>query len=137
MAEFSEQLVATLLGGSLADSVVQKGWDVRLPSAERVQVRYLANSSGAWVNEHLVAMDEHLDAYALVIFIDLLPESIIVFRGDLTKLCSYLGKRHPRQDVTVQFTRRNYLRLRDGSDRPDGIGVEIFDLRPLAATISS
>src|SRR5262249_5622271 len=55
LAEFSEHLVQALLGGKLASSRVQKGYDLTIPSGERVQVRYLANPGAvSWVNEHNV-----------------------------------------------------------------------------------
>lgn len=44
LAEFSERLVAALLGGELATNRVQRGWDV-LADGRHVQVKYLANWS--------------------------------------------------------------------------------------------
>jgi hypothetical protein len=63
LAEFSERLVAGLLGGALAASRVQKGHDLVTLAGQTVQVRYLANGSGGWVNEHTVSFDGHLDWY--------------------------------------------------------------------------
>ncbi|TDA69365.1 MAG: hypothetical protein D9V47_05535 [Clostridia bacterium] len=54
LAEFSERLVASLLGGRLAESRVEKGYDVLRPDSGRVQVKYLANPDGTWVNGHTV-----------------------------------------------------------------------------------
>ena len=45
--------MAALLDGTLPESRVQRGYDV-IAGGERIQVRYLGNPSGAWVNEHLV-----------------------------------------------------------------------------------
>lgn len=52
LAEFSEGLVAALLGGTLATSRVQRGHDLVAPRYGQVQVRYLANPPGPWINEH-------------------------------------------------------------------------------------
>lgn len=79
LAEFSEYLVASLVGGSLATSRVQKGFDVVDPKGEFVQVRYLANSAERWVNEHPVVFTEGLDAYALVVFENLAPAGVVIF----------------------------------------------------------
>lgn len=54
LAEFSEHLVAALTGGTLATSRVQARYDLVLGDSTTVQVRYLANPAGPWVNEHLV-----------------------------------------------------------------------------------
>lgn len=54
LAEFAERLAAVLLGGTMAKNRVQRGWDVMTPTGRRVQVRYLANPSGEWVNGHQV-----------------------------------------------------------------------------------
>ena len=68
LAGFSEHLVAALLGETLADSRVQKGYDLINPAGERVQVRYLANpGSIKWVNEHHVRCGPDFDRYALVL----------------------------------------------------------------------
>lgn len=52
MSEFAEILVRDLVGGQLAPSRTEKGWDVETPEGEKIQVRYLANRSGNWANWH-------------------------------------------------------------------------------------
>src|SRR5687767_5040124 len=67
LAEFSERLVAKMLGGELAGSRVQAGYDLVTPTGQRVQVKYLANPAAAWVNEHHVHFGHpDCDVYALV-----------------------------------------------------------------------
>lgn len=68
LAEFSEQLVYALMGGTLAPSRVQAGHDLVLLDEQKVQVRYLANPSEVWVNEHLVHRIAGVPLYALVLF---------------------------------------------------------------------
>lgn len=118
LAEFSEHLVATLTGSTLAPSRVQKGWDIETATGEHIQVRYLANPHDRWVNEHLVDFrSPETDKYALVVFEDLLPKAVLIFeRSGVRQLASRLGKRHPDQDVTIQFTRRNFLSLVSDKD---------------------
>lgn len=53
-AEFAEHVALAIIGGNLAQSRVQKGWDLTDGDGQRVQVRYLANPASRWVNEHLV-----------------------------------------------------------------------------------
>ena len=53
-AEFSERIAHAVLGGSLAASRTQKGWDLRDPGNRRVQVRYLANPEGRWMTSRRV-----------------------------------------------------------------------------------
>ncbi|MBO3739487.1 hypothetical protein [Actinoplanes flavus] len=58
-----------LLGGELAASRVQAHWDLELPGGSKVQVKYLANPAGRWVNEHTVRRPAgEVQQYALVLF---------------------------------------------------------------------
>lgn len=108
LAEFSERLVATLVGGRLADSRVAKGYDVVDPEGYKIQVRYLANPAGGWVNGHLVDFDDGLDRYALVLVEALEPKAVICFaRETLSDVCARLRKRHAHQERTLQLTRAN------------------------------
>lgn len=112
LAEFSERLVTELVGGRLADSRVAKGYDVIDTQECKIQVRYLANPEGRWINEHLVKFDEGVDFYALVIVEALEPRAVILFaRQTLQDVCVLLGKRHPNQDVTLQLTQLNVKAL--------------------------
>src|SRR6266446_4507418 len=66
LSEFAERLVCQQLGGALADSRVQKGYDLITADERRVQVKYLANPVGAWRNGHAVILSEEMDDYAVV-----------------------------------------------------------------------
>lgn len=128
LAEFSERLVAALLDGEMASNRVQRGWDV-LAGGRHVQVRYLANPADGWINEHHVQMTDDLDDYAIVFFEALLPISVVVLSKErLVEINSMLGKRHPRQDVTLQLTRVNYRQLLAERDRFSTVGVRVFDV---------
>lgn len=108
LAEFSEHFVAVLVGGTLPDSRVEKGYDIVDPDGRKIQVRYLANPEGPWVNEHLVSFNNDLDFYALVLVEALEPTAVICFSRDtLGQVCARLGKRHPHQERTLQLTRVN------------------------------
>jgi hypothetical protein len=73
LAEFSERIVAALLGGELASNRVQRGWDV-MADGHHVQVKYLANPGNeVWVNEHHIVVTADMDDYAIVFFEALLP----------------------------------------------------------------
>jgi hypothetical protein len=128
LAELSERLVAALVDGILPESRVQRGYDV-VAGDERIQVRYLANPSGAWVNEHLVDFRGDCDAYALVVVEALDPRHVIIFRrAGLAEVCRALGKRHPDQDRTLQLTRRNYLQILAERQRFRPFGVDVVDV---------
>jgi hypothetical protein len=108
LAEFSERLVAELVGGELAASRVEKGYDVIDKNGCKIQMRYLANPAGKWINEHLVKFDDGVDFYALVIVEALEPVAVIGFpRDGLHAVCHKLGKRHPDQGTTLQLTQHN------------------------------
>lgn len=109
-AEFAEHVALAVVGGEMAQSRVQKGWDFTDGEGRRVQVRYLSNPAGPWVNEHLVDFrGDGCDRYALVLFEALDLVAMIVFdREGLERVCAALKKRHPRQDLTLQFTSANY-----------------------------
>jgi hypothetical protein len=136
-AEFSEQLVHALMGGTLAKSRVQVGHDLVLLDGQKVQVRYLANPGDAWVNEHLVHLIPGVPLYALVLFEAFEVTGVLVFpTTDLTEICAALGKRHPRQDETLQFTRRNFSAIRDDPQRFRRLGLRIW-LPPLESADAS
>lgn len=128
LCEFSEHLVAGCVEGILARSRVQKGWDLTTPEGGRVQVRYLANGSGAryWINWHTVTLGPDIDLYALVVFIDLLPEAILVFSGDLSALCQEFSKRHGNQTRTFQITRANFEAFVAEPERYLDLGVQVI-----------
>jgi len=126
LAEFSEQFVRALLGGSLAESRVQAGYDLTLTDGRRVQVRYLANTGSAWVNEHRVGTLTGVDLYALVIFEAFAVVGVLVLpTGALGPIGTALGKRHPTQDRQLQFTARNWRTIRDDAARFEELGVRI------------
>jgi hypothetical protein len=127
LAEFSEWLIAALVGGTLADSPVQPGWDVLTPDNEKIQVKYLANPADSWVNEHCVQVSSLMDSYAIVIFEALLPQAIIVFPArNLAAVGVKLGKRHGNLDTTLQFTRANYHQIRKDPAGFKALGVHLY-----------
>lgn len=127
LAEFSEWLVAALVGGTLADSPVQPGWDVLGPDGERIQVKYLANPAEAWVNEHPVYVTELMDSYAIVIFEALLPKAVVVFPAlNLAAVGTAMGKRHGNRDAALQFTRANYRRILKDPLAFKALGVRLY-----------
>ncbi|WP_456788334.1 hypothetical protein [Cellulomonas sp. P5_C5] len=124
--ELAEHLVAEILGGVLADSRVQAGWDV-VTSEGAVQVRTLSNSgSDRWVNEHVVQSMATVDRYALVIVEDLAISAVLVFPADLSRVGAHLGKRHGNQTATLQLTRLDYTRLMDDRPGAAAAGVQIW-----------
>lgn len=128
LAEFSECLMAALLEGELAESRVQPNYDLTDPTGRRVQVKYLANPSAGWVNEHTIHFRDGVDDYAIVFFEDLLPIAAIIFpRTTLAAVCADLGKRHPRQDEVLQLTRRNVQDIRSNAEAMANHGVRVFE----------
>ena len=113
LSRFSEYVVAALLGGELASSRVQKGYDLIDTAGRRVQVRYLANPADRWVNEHLVTFVGDIDAYALVLFENLAPSGSVVF---------------PRSTLRTLRTRADVASGGHGgpSDDPHGASVALY-----------
>lgn len=127
LAEFSEHLVQALLGGKMADSRVQPGYDLTRPSGERIQVRYLANHGTCkWVNEHHVRSGPGFEKYALVLYESFDPRCVLVFPSDLAAIGAELGKSHPAQDRNLQFTRANYVMIRDDPGRFRRLGMQVW-----------
>ena len=127
LAEFSEVLVGKILNATLADSRVQKGYDLIKPNQRLVQVKYLCNPSRTWINEHPLKFPDSVDEYALVVFVSLQLESVLVFqRETLGQVCSLLGKTHPNQDTTLQFTRRNYETILTKKSEFEKLGLEVY-----------
>jgi hypothetical protein len=130
-SEFAERVALAALGGTLAASRTQKGWDFMDFDERRVQVRYLANPLGPWVNGHVVDFrGGGCDRYALVIFEALDAQSLIVFdHAHLTDVGRALGKRHAGQEDTLQLGQANYLAIVAAPARFADLGVEVIDLR--------
>lgn len=129
MAEFAEILVRDLVGGRLAPSRTEKGWDVQTEQGEKIQVRYLANRSDTWGNWHWVSSSELWDWYALVIFVDLQPLAVHMFpSADLSLICANLKKRHADQDRLLSYTYGNFVAIRKEPARFEELGVRVFDL---------
>lgn len=127
LAEFSEILVSKTLNAMLVASRVQKSYDLIRSNKRLVQVKYLLNPSRAWVNEHHVTFPETVNEYALVIYISLKLESIIVFKREtLGQVCKRLGKKHPNQEHTLQFTKRNYETILSEEVEFEKLGVEVY-----------
>ena len=126
LAEFAEALVANLVGGTLATSRVQADWDLETSGGTRYQVKYLANTSDSGVNEHCVRSRSGVDWYAVVMIEDFAVTGVIAFPPDLTDVCKALGKKHPRQDVELQFTRVNWLAIRKDPERFRALGLQIW-----------
>lgn len=119
-------LVATLVGGTLATSRVQAGWDLETPDGTRYQVKSLSNTIDSGVNEHFIRSRPGVDRYALVMIEDFTVVGVVAFPPDLTNVCATLGKKHPRQDVELQFTRANWLAIRNHPEQFRELGVQIW-----------
>ena len=126
LAEWSEHLVNALLGGTLATSRVQAAYDLTTPDGRRVQVRYLANPDGTWVNGHLVQSLPEVEGYALVLIVALQPIGVLLFPPDLTPICTALRKRHGFTDVTLQLTQVNWNTIRDQREQFEALGMQIW-----------
>ncbi len=126
LAEWAEHLVAALTGGQLAQSRVNPHYDLTNPAGETVQVRYLANTSRTWVNEHRVGTRAGVWWYALVLVEDFAPIGVLMFPQDLTEICSALRKRHPVQTTTLQLTRRDATAILDDPSRFEDLGMRIW-----------
>lgn len=126
LAEWAEHLVAALTGGVLASSRVQAAYDLTTPNGLRMQIRYLANPGVAWVNEHHVRNLPGADRYALVLFEAFTATAVLIFPPDLTAIGAAMGKRHPHQGETLQFTRRNWWSVREDPDRYRELGMTVW-----------
>lgn len=128
MSEFSEVLVANLVGGELAENRTQKGYDL-IADNKRIQVKYLSNPENKWINWHTVKFNEDMDLYALVYIEQLEPKYVFIFqKRDLTRLCDLLGKRHKNIDKELQFTKTNYEELIRNPEKYRDEGVEVIKL---------
>jgi len=125
-AEFAEHLVAALTAGTLAANRVQSEWDITEPDGSLNQVRYLANPAGRWPNEHLVRNIAGVTWYTLVLYEGGEVTGVLSFPQVLAPVCTALGKRHPGQDQTLQFTLRNWWTIRDDPDHFRDLGVRVW-----------
>lgn len=114
------------MGGTLAKSRVQAGWDLETPDGNRYQVKSLANTIDSGVNEHCIRSRSGVDWYALVMIEDFTVVGVVAFPPDLTNVGSALRKKHPRQDVELQFTRLNWLAIRNHPEQFRELGVQVW-----------
>jgi hypothetical protein len=130
LCEFSEVLVAKLLNANRAASPVQKGYDLVRPNNRTVQVKYLANPRGSWKNFHTIRFTNDHDEYALVFFVGLHLQAVIVFtRGSIQSACELLSKRHPNQMTTLQIYQRDFEQLLSRRADFEALGISIFEFR--------
>lgn len=118
-AELSEELVLAWLGGELASSRVERGYDLTTPNGRRVQVKYLANPDAIKrINEHCVIFPEEADDYALCIYDGLQFNFAIVFpRESLAAVAAELKKRHGNTDRRLDVTVGVLNAIRNEPDR--------------------
>lgn len=129
LAEFSERLVAAILGGTLAASRVQKDYDIIGSDNQYIQVRYVANPRGSWVNEHAVVFHGVTTHYALVVIEDLRPIALIVFPKDtVAETSSLLRKRHKNRDSMIGLTQVNVRRILAEPEQFEALGMDIYPL---------
>lgn len=135
LAEFAERLTAAVLGGELAASRVQKGYDLTTESGERVQVRYVANPSERWVNGHPIDFrGDGCDLYALLVVEDLDPKALLVFSKEgLPAVCAKLGKHHANAGVTLDLYQANYKTLMAAPSDFESHGVRVIDVSRLSS----
>ncbi|WP_327243005.1 hypothetical protein [Streptomyces sp. NBC_01320] len=126
LAEVAEHLILALWGGRLAESRVQANYDLVSADGEFVQVKYLANPLGSWPNEHPVRSIPGVDWYTLVVYEAFDVTGVLAFPPDLAEICAALGKRHPGQSTTLQFTRRNWWTIRDDAETYRQLGMRIW-----------
>lgn len=127
LSEFAEWVVLQELGGRLADSRVQKGYDLISSDGQKVQVKYLANPGPEWRNEHYVQFTNEMDQYAIVFFEGLELITMIVFpRDSLGDVYRLLKKRHSHQETTLQLTNRNYKSIVNDRTLFEPLGVLCF-----------
>ncbi|MFB6892821.1 hypothetical protein ACFCX4_26310 [Kitasatospora sp. NPDC056327] len=126
LAEVAEHLVLALWGGRLAASRVQADYDLVAADGEFVQVKYLANPSDGWPNEHVVKRVPGVHWYVLVLYEAFEVTGVLAFPPDLTDICAALGKRHSDRSATLQFTRRNWWAVRDGADAFRRLGMRVW-----------
>ncbi|MEU4066496.1 hypothetical protein AB0F25_29600 [Streptomyces wedmorensis] len=126
LAEVAEHLVLALWGGRLAESRVQANYDLVSADGQFVQVKYLANPLGSWPNEHTVRSISGVDWYALVIYEAFEVTGVLAFPPALAEICTALGKRHPGQSTSLQFTRRNWWAIRDDVETYRRLGMRVW-----------
>ena len=129
-AEFAERIALAAVGGTMAPSRTQKGWDFTDGEGRRVQVRYVANPAGPWVNGHVVDFrGGHCDRYALLIIEAFEPKSLLVFdAAEMPAVGAALAKSHGNLEHTLQLTQRNYMTMLDDPARFGTLGVEVLVL---------
>lgn len=132
LSELSEHIAKRLLGGELAASRVQKDFDLIRKNGKKVQVKYLANSLSKWINEHKIEFKKGMDEYALIIFENLYPKTLICFKKEfLSEVCKKLRKSHSNQSTTLQFTQKNYNIILSDKGTFESVGMEVFSVKYL------
>jgi hypothetical protein len=129
LPEFTEHLVAALLGARLAGSPVQPRWDIELPNGDKIQVKYVINKSdapGAWVNEHAVRVPPDVNWHAVVLMEGFVISVVLVLPADLGARMHGVGQDPPRSNVPLQLGRRNWQTIRTNPEHFRPLGVRVL-----------
>ncbi|MFF3624799.1 hypothetical protein [Streptomyces sp. NPDC002467] len=126
LAEVAEHLALALWEGRLAESRVQARYDLVSADGAFVQVKYLANPLDSWPNEHSVRSIPGVAWYTLVVYEAFEVTGVLAFPPDLAEICRALGKRHPEQSTSLQFTRRNWWTIRDDVETYRQLGMRVW-----------
>jgi hypothetical protein len=106
---------------------VQHTYDLIDPEGRTVQARYLANPAGSWVNGHNISFVTGLDRYALVVIEAFeLAGVLCVGAGHVAAAGALLGKRHPKQDTSLQLTQANWRQLVANRSAFETVGVSLL-----------
>jgi len=131
LAEASEYLVALLTGGELVKNRVQKGYDVVGSDGKRIQVKYLANPLNENKNGHTIQFPNEADLYAVVVFENLLPRSVLVFtRESVGPVYDRLGKRHKGRGYRLELTKANTETIALNAQEFRAMGIAVYPLMP-------
>lgn len=127
LAEASERLVALLTDGELVPNRVQKDYDVLDPTGQRIQVKYLANPLDKSINGHEIRFPKEADLYAVVVFEDLMPRSVLIFtRESLGPVYDRLAKRHKGRGEVLLLTKANADAIASDPQTFELLGVTVY-----------
>jgi hypothetical protein len=127
--EFAEHFIAAIVGGKLADSRVQSGWDVMRPDRRTIQVRTLWNTHvNTWLNEHTIKFPQSADEYVLVIFLNHKPRWIVAMDRSAMPVLRTLLKKTNKAKSEITLTASNLKAMCDRPQDFEDIGVRVIEL---------
>ena len=127
LAEFAEWIVARWTNGRLADSRVERGYDVISSDGRKLQIKCLSNPAHVARNGIVVRIPPEADDFVVVWYKDLTLQAIVLMpRKSFADVYTRLGKRHSEPGERLDLYEADIDRMLKSHTEFTSLGVRIW-----------